>query len=38
MLQTVERLAQVTLLSEMAAGCCGLAEGTRHELLDGLSK
>ena len=38
MLQTVERLAQVTLLSEMAAGCCGLDEGLRRELLDGLQK
>ena len=37
LLQTVERLAQVTLLSEMAAGCCGLEEKTRQELLDGLS-
>jgi len=35
LLQTVERLAQVTLLSEMAAGCCGLDEGTRQNLLDG---
>lgn len=36
LLQTVERLAQVTLLSEMAAGCCGLDETTRLELLEGL--
>lgn len=38
LLQTVERLAQVTLLSEMAAGCCGLDESTRLALLDGLSR
>ena len=38
LLQTVERLAQVTLLSEMAAGCCGLDETSRQELLDGLSR
>ena len=34
LLQTVERLAQVTLLSEMAGGCCGLGEETRQDLLD----
>lgn len=37
LMQTVERLAQVTLLSEMASGCCGLAEGARQELLKGLT-
>jgi L-fuculose-phosphate aldolase len=36
LLQTVERLAQVTLLSEMAAGRCGLADGVRQDLLDGM--
>jgi L-fuculose-phosphate aldolase len=38
LLQTVERLAQVTLLSEMAAGCCGLDEQVRRDLLDGMQK
>lgn len=34
LLQTVERLAQVTLLSEMAAGCCGLDEEVRRDLME----
>jgi L-fuculose-phosphate aldolase len=34
LLQTVERLAQVTLLAEMAAGCGGLDEATRRNLLE----
>ena len=34
LLQTVERLAQVTLLSEMAAGRCGLDQGMLQELVD----
>jgi len=34
LLQTVERLAQVTLLSEMAAGRCGLNQGMLQELVD----
>ena len=34
LLQTVERLAQVTLLSEMAAGRCGLNQETLRELVD----
>jgi L-fuculose-phosphate aldolase len=34
LLQTVERLAQVTLLSEMAAGSCGLDQGMLRELVD----
>lgn len=34
-LQTVERLAQVTLLSEMARGCCGLEDKVRRDLLGG---
>jgi len=34
LLQTVERLAQVTLLSEMAAGRCGLDQGMLKELVD----
>lgn len=38
LLQTVERLAQVTLLAEMAAGSCCLAEDKRRELLDRLQK
>ncbi len=33
LLQTVERLAQVTLLAEMAAGCSGLDERARRDLL-----
>ena len=33
LLQTVERLAQVTLLAELAAGCSGLDERTRRDLL-----
>ncbi len=36
LLQTVERLAQVTLLSEMAAGCSDLPEETRLKLLAGV--
>jgi len=35
LLQTVERLAQVTLLSEMAAGTCGLDQGMLRQLVDG---
>lgn len=34
LLQTVERLAQVTLLSEMAAGRCGLDQKMLQELVD----
>jgi len=34
LLQTVERLAQVTLLSEMASGRCGLDQGMLQELVD----
>lgn len=34
LLQTVERLAQVTLLAEMAAGSCGLDAETRRGLID----
>lgn len=34
LLQTVERLAQVTLLSEMAAGKCGLNQGMLENLVD----
>ncbi len=34
LLQTVERLAQVTLLSEMAAGRCGLDQEMLKELVD----
>ncbi len=34
LLQTVERLAQVTLLSEMAGGRCGLDQGMLKELVD----
>jgi L-fuculose-phosphate aldolase len=38
LLQTVERLAQVTLLTEMAQGNCGLEAGVRQGLLDGWQK
>ncbi len=34
LLQTVERLAQVTLLSEMAAGTCGLDQGMLQHLVN----
>jgi L-fuculose-phosphate aldolase len=34
LLQTVERLAQVTLLSEMASGTCGLDQGMLRDLVD----
>ncbi len=33
LLQTVERLAQVTLLSELAAGACGLDQGMLEDLV-----
>lgn len=33
LLETVERLAQVTLLSEMAAGTCGLDQGMLRKLV-----
>jgi len=34
LLQTVERLAQVTLLSELAAGTCGLDQGMLQQLVN----